>query len=83
MYRARTRRSTRLFFAFPPFSRPASPMTIKRKVFVAIIEGKLELGFTRLRVRLGVVFVAFILLLFICLLIIFIDLFFFLGERLE
>ena len=39
IYRARTRQ----FFAFPPFSRPASPMTIKRRVFVAIMEGKLEL----------------------------------------
>ena len=27
IYRARTRRRTRQFFAFPPFSRPASPMT--------------------------------------------------------
>ena len=44
IYRARTRRRTRQFFAFPPFSRPASPMTIKRRVFVAIMEGKLELG---------------------------------------
>ena len=42
--RARTRRRTRQFFAFPPFSRPASPMTIKRTVFVAIMEGKHELG---------------------------------------
>ena len=33
-----------MIFAFPPFSRPASPMTIKRRVFVAIMEGKLELG---------------------------------------
>ena len=41
--RARTRRRTRQFFAFPPFSRPASPMTIKRRVFVAIMEGKLKL----------------------------------------
>ena len=31
-------------FAFPPFSRPVSPMTIKRTVFVAIMEGKHELG---------------------------------------
>ena len=29
---------TRQFFAFPPFSRPASPTTIKRRVFVAIME---------------------------------------------
>ena len=29
--RARKRRRLRQFFAFPPFSRPASPMTIKRK----------------------------------------------------
>ena len=48
--RARTRRRTRQFFAFPPLSRPAGPMTFKRRVFVAIMEGKLELG---LRVRLG------------------------------
>ena len=40
--RARTRRRTRQF-AFPPFSRPAGPMTFKRRVFVAIMEGKLEL----------------------------------------
>ena len=44
IYRARTRRRTRQFFAFPPFSRPASAMTIKRRVFVAIMERKLELG---------------------------------------
>ena len=48
--RARTRRRTRQFFAFPPLSRPTGPMTFKRRVFVAIMEGKLELG---LRVRLG------------------------------
>ena len=40
IYRARTRQ----FFAFSPFSRPESPMTIKSRVFVAIMEGKLELG---------------------------------------
>ena len=45
IYRARTRRRTRQFFAFPPFSRPVSPMTINRRIFVAIMEGKLELGF--------------------------------------
>ena len=45
IYRARTRRRTRQFFAFPPFSRPASPIIINRRVFVAIMEGKLELGF--------------------------------------
>ena len=28
----------------PPFSHPASPMTIKEWVFVAIVEGKLEMG---------------------------------------
>ena len=37
--RARTRRRTRQFFAFPPFSSPASDMTIKRRVLLAIIEG--------------------------------------------
>ena len=42
--RARTRRRTRQFFVFPPFSRPAGPMTFKTRVFVAIMEGKLELG---------------------------------------
>ena len=31
-------------FAFPPFSPPTSPMTIKKRVFVAIMEGKLKLG---------------------------------------
>ena len=31
--RARTRRRTRQFFAFPPFLPPASHMTIKRRVF--------------------------------------------------
>ena len=39
------RARTRQFFAFQTFSGPASPMTINRKVFVAIMEGKLELGF--------------------------------------
>ena len=59
---------------------------------MAIMEGKLELelglirlglGFTvrRLQVRLGVLFVAFILLLFICLLIIFIYLLFCLQKK--
>ena len=43
-YRARTRARTRQFFAFPPFSPPASHMTIKRRVFLAIMEGELELG---------------------------------------
>ena len=42
--RARIRHRTRQFFAFPPFSRPTSPMTIKGRVFVAIMEGELELG---------------------------------------
>ena len=42
--RARTRRRTRQFLAFPPFSPPASHITIKRRVFVAIMEVKLELG---------------------------------------
>ena len=117
--RPRNRRRTRQFFSFPPFSHPASPMTIKGWVFVAIVEGKLEMGMglgqvqgqvrvlglglgqgqgqgkvrvrvragahlfngllvrvRRVRVRLGVFFVAYILLLFICLLIIFINLFF-------
>ena len=46
IYRARTRQ----FFAFPPFSPPASHMTIKRRVFLAIMEGKLAV---RVRVRLG------------------------------
>ena len=32
------------FVAFLPFSRPVSPMTIKQRVLVAIMEGKLELG---------------------------------------
>lgn len=31
-------------FAFPPFSPPTSPMTIKKRVFMAITEGKFELG---------------------------------------
>ena len=39
-YRARTRP----FFAFSPFSRPESLMTIIRRVFVAIMEGKLGFG---------------------------------------
>ena len=33
-FRARTRRRTRQFFAFPPFSPPASHMTIKRTLRV-------------------------------------------------
>ena len=37
--RARTRRRTRQFFAFPPFSSPAIDMTIKWRVLLAIIEG--------------------------------------------
>ena len=73
----------RQFFVFEPFSRLASHMTIKRRVFVAIVEGKLELRVKRLRVRLGVLFVAFIFLLFICLFIIFIFFFFLLTARLE
>ena len=32
------------FFRFPAIWRPASPMTINSRVFVAIMEGKLELG---------------------------------------
>ena len=36
---ARTRRRSQQFFAFPPFSPPASHVNIKRKVFVAIMEG--------------------------------------------
>ena len=67
IYRARTRRRTRQFFAFPPFSRPASPMTIKieegfcgnhgRKARVRVrVSGMIR----RLRVRLGVLFVAFL-----------------------
>ena len=50
VYRARTRRRTRKFFAFPPFSPPVSHMTIKKRVFLAIMEGKLTV---RVRVRLG------------------------------
>ena len=57
IYRARTRartgRRTRQFLAFPQFSRPASPMTVKRRVFVAIMEGKLELGLGLVRLGLG------------------------------
>ena len=41
VYRARTR-------SFPPFSPPASHMTIKIRVFVAIVESKLPV---RVRVR--------------------------------
>ena len=48
IYRARTRARTRQFFAFPPFSPPASHMTIQKKVFLAIMEGKLAV---RVRVR--------------------------------
>ena len=40
LYRSRTRQ----VFAFPPCSRPASPMTIGSRVLVAVMEGKLELG---------------------------------------
>ena len=99
IYRARTRRRTRQFFAFPPFSRPASPMTIKieegfcgnhgRKARVRVrvrtrIRVRVSGMIRRLRVRLVVLFVAFLKLLFIYLLIIFIYLFFFLlTERLE
>ena len=79
IYRARTRRSTRQFFAFSPFARPSSPMTFKRRVFVAIMERKYELGLGlgqgrfrvrlelrtgRLRARLGILCVAFIVFLF-------------------
>ena len=105
IYRARTRRRTRQFFAFPPFSRPASPMTIKieesfcgnhgRKARVRVrvrtrtrirvrVRVRVSGMIRRLRVRLGVLFVAFFKLLYICLLIIFIYLFIFLlTERLE
>ena len=44
IYLARTRQC----FALPPFSPPASHMTMKRRVFVAIMEGKLAV-----RVRVG------------------------------
>ena len=44
LYRSRTRRRTRQVFAFPPCSRPASPMTIRSRDLVAVMEGKLELG---------------------------------------
>ena len=98
IYRARTRRRTRQFFAFPPFSRPASPMTIKieegfcgnhgRKARVRVrVRTRIRLRvrvsgmIRRLRVRLGVLFVAFFKLLFICLLIIFIYLFIFFAYR--
>ena len=54
-------------------------------VFVAIVEGKLELrlgfGLRGYELELGVLFVAFIFLLFICLFIIFTDLFFLLTAR--
>ena len=55
VYRARTRRRTRQFFAFPSFSPPASYMTIKKRVFLAIMEGKLAVTVrVWLEVRLGV-----------------------------
>ena len=98
IYRARTRRRTRQFFAFPPFSRPASPMTIKieegfcgnhgRKARVRVrvrtrirVRVRVSGMIRRLRVRLGVLFVAFFKLLFIFLLIIFIYLFIFFAYR--
>ena len=100
IYRARTRRRTRQFFAFPPFSRPASPMTIKieegfcgnhgRKARVRVrvrtrirvrVRVRVSGMIRRLRVRLGVLLVAFFKLLFICLLIIFIYLFIFFAYR--
>ena len=98
IYRARTRRRTRQFFALPPFSRPASPMTIKieegfcgnhgRKARVRVrvrtrirVRVRVSGMIRRLRVRLGVLFVAFLKLLFICLLIIFIYLFIFFAYR--
>ena len=37
-------RGTREFLALPPFSPPASHMTIKGRVFVTIMKVKLELG---------------------------------------
>ena len=48
VHRAKTRRRTRQVFAFLPFSPPASHMTIKKRVFLAIMEGKLAV-----RVRVG------------------------------
>ena len=39
IYRARSRVRTRQFYAFPPFSPLTSHMTIKRRVFVVIMEG--------------------------------------------
>ena len=55
VYRARTRRRTRQFFAFPSFSPPASYMTIKKRVFLAIMEGKLAVRVrVWLEVRVGV-----------------------------
>ena len=70
----------RQFFVFEPFSRPASGFRGNRgrKARVTV-----RVRVKRLRVRLGVLFVAFIFLLFICLSIIFIDLFFLLTARLE
>ena len=46
--RARNQCKTQQFFAFPPFSSSASHMTTKRRVFVAIMEGKFAV---RVRVR--------------------------------
>ena len=46
IYRARTRH----FIAFPPFSRPASPTTIKRRIFVAIVMEDTK-GHCQIRVR--------------------------------
>ena len=41
-------------FRFPAISRPTSPITIKRRVFVVIMEGKHEVKVrVRVRVRLG------------------------------
>ena len=43
-------------FPFPAFSRPTSPITINRRVFVANMEGKHEVKVRgRVRVRLGLV----------------------------
>ena len=45
---ARNQCKTQQFFTFPPFSSSASHMTTKRRVFVAIMEGKFAV---RVRVR--------------------------------